>query len=106
MTSLELVDFINQLRADEGGYTPLRHDNFMAKVPRVIGESMSPKFLGVINQTMPQGGSKQREIYRFPKREATLMAMSYSHEISAQVYDKMEALDEEKFPCPLFRCRS
>jgi hypothetical protein len=36
MTSLELVDFIN---ADRGqGEAELTHANFMAKVPKVLGE--------------------------------------------------------------------
>lgn len=101
MTSLELVDFINQLRAEEGGYTPLRHDNFMSKVPRVIGETLAPKFLGSNTFTNGKGGTQTQSIYRLPKREATLMAMSYSAEISAQVYDKMEALEKQLYAHPV-----
>lgn len=63
MTSLELVQFINNQR-DEGE-AELRHDHFMAKVPKVLGEG-APKFRDTyINnqngQTYP--------CYRFPKRE-------------------------------------
>ena len=43
MTSLELVDFINTSRAPEE--PTLRHDNFMAKVPVVLGGE-APKFSG------------------------------------------------------------
>jgi hypothetical protein len=32
-------------------------------------------------------------MYRFPKREASLMAMSYSYELQAKVFDKMTALE-------------
>ena len=42
MTSLELVDFINAQRKE--GEAELRHDNFMAKVPKVLGEEMCEKF--------------------------------------------------------------
>lgn len=38
---------------------------------------------------------RQQPMYRLPKREATLMAMSYSHEISAQVDDKMQAVEKQ-----------
>ena len=41
MTSLELVDFINSTR--KKGESELRHDHFMAKVPKVLGEA-APKF--------------------------------------------------------------
>jgi len=44
MSSLEMVDFINATR--EEGASELRHDNFMAKVPSVLGEDQSPQFLG------------------------------------------------------------
>lgn len=91
MTSIELVNFINEVRKNESGYILLRHDNFMSKVPKVLGESYAPKFLG----TQRYGNNNSRSIYNLPKREATLMAMSYSHEISAQVYDKMEELERQ-----------
>ncbi|WP_293932155.1 hypothetical protein [Iodobacter sp.] len=44
LSSLELVDFINASRKE--GEAELRHDHFMAKVPKVLGEDLSPKFLG------------------------------------------------------------
>lgn len=67
----------------------------MAKVPKVLGEAAA-KFFAVdvfINGT---GGKVERDIYRFPKREACLMAMSYSYELQAAVYDYMEELDHQK----------
>ena len=42
MTSLELVEFINSQRQD--GDAELRHADFLAKVPQVLGEEMSEKF--------------------------------------------------------------
>ena len=39
MTSLELVDYINSQRGE--GESELRHDHFMAKVPKVLGDKAS-----------------------------------------------------------------
>lgn len=90
MTSLELVDFINSQRTE--GESELRHDNFMAKVPKVLGEeaalNLKDSYLGKDGTTRP--------CYRFPKREACLMAMSYSYELQAKVFDRMTALETEK----------
>jgi hypothetical protein len=84
MSSLELVEFINTLRGQDK--VQLRHDHFMAKVPKVLGFH-APKFLG----TQKYGNGNIREICVFPKREACLMAMSYSYELQAIVYDRMTA---------------
>lgn len=91
MSSIELVAFINSTRgADE---VELRHDNFMPKVPKVLGEKAAPKFLGTAFYEV-NGASRERQIYNFPKREAALMAMSYSYVLSAKVYDHMTELEE------------
>jgi len=88
MTSLELVDYINSQRGE--GESELRHDHFMAKVPKVLGEGGVPKFRDTY--TNPQNG-QQYAIYRFLKREACLMAMSYSYDLQAKVFDRMTALE-------------
>jgi phage antirepressor YoqD-like protein len=95
MTSLEIVDMINKERMQielNGGkkFVGLRHDNFMSKVVSVLGEEGALKFKA--SYLTPQ--NKEVAMYSFPKREATLMAMSYSPAISAAVYDKMTALEE------------
>lgn len=77
MTSLELVDYINSQR-EPGDSAVLRHRDFMAKVPNVLGEGGSDKYRGV--QVHPQNG-QTFSVYRFPKREACLMAMSYSYDL-------------------------
>jgi hypothetical protein len=82
MSSLELVAFINNQRGQDEA--ELRHNNFMAKVPKVLGTDAA-KFLA----TQKYGNSNCRDIYNFPKREACLMAMSYSYELQAIVYDRM-----------------
>ena len=89
MTSLELVDFINSQRGPDEA--ELRHDHFMAKVPKVLGEGGLPKFRDTYIH--PQNGQTY-QCYRFPKREACLMAMSYSYDLQAKVFDKMTALEE------------
>jgi phage antirepressor YoqD-like protein len=90
MTSLEIVDFINNHRKANGNNTELRHDDFMRKVPQVLGEMNAPKFYG----TQTYGNNNMRTIGNFPKREACLMAMSYSYDIQAEIYDRMTAMEQ------------
>lgn len=78
MTSLELVDFINQHRqqqAEQAGqafpsdeFPELLHKNFLAKVPEVLGER-SAEFAA----DLPDSYGRPRRGYRFPKRESCLM---------------------------------
>lgn len=99
MTSLELVEFINGDRKRQAsaagmvfpneGYPKLLHKNFLAKVPEVLG-STSAKF----SADLPDGYNRPRRGYILPKREACLMAMSYSYELQAAVYDHMTELEE------------
>jgi phage antirepressor YoqD-like protein len=92
MTSLELVGFINGNRKD--GQPELRHDHFMAKVPLVLGIEDAPKFRGIYRDSM----NRERPCYSFPKREACLMAMSYSYDMQAKVFDRMTELEKEANP--------
>jgi hypothetical protein len=85
MSSLDMVAYINATRDNNKG--ELRHDNFMAKVPSVIGELLAPSLLGTNTYVNGMGGTQTRTIYNFPKREAMLMAMSYSYKLQATVYD-------------------
>ena len=78
MTSLELAEMVG-----------VRHADFLEKVPKVLGEGQrkfSSSYRSVQNKTLP--------MYVFPKREACLMAMSYSYEMQAAVYDRMTALEQ------------
>lgn len=50
---------------------------------------MAPAFYNV------NGSIRERTIYHFPKREACLMAMSYSYDLQAKVYDHMTALENQ-----------
>lgn len=100
MTSLELVDFINEDRKARAeavgaqfpspGFAKLEHSDFMKKVPEVLCGGA-----GNFSDTYvhPQNGQTY-PCYRFPKREACLMAMSYSYELQAKVFDRMTALEQ------------
>ena len=104
MSSLEMVDYINaerQLKAEEEGmpfpckkYRKLEHRSFMKKVPNVLGNA-AEKFFATDTYINGTGGVVERDICNFPKREACLMAMSYSYELQAKVYDYMEELDRQ-----------
>lgn len=99
MTSLELVEFINNDRERQAvaagmtfpndGYPKLLHKNFLAKVPEVLGAT-SAKY----SADLPDGYNRPRRGYILPKREACLMAMSYSYELQAAVYDHMTDIEE------------
>jgi hypothetical protein len=93
MSSLALVDFINEDRQPEESV--LRHDHFMAKVPKVLGDA-APKFLGTAPYINGTGAKLERAIYNLPKREACLMAMSYSYELQAKVFDRMTELEAQQ----------
>lgn len=105
MTSLELVDFINSHRKQQAelagqpfpskGFAKLEHKDFLEKVPAVLGER-SAEF----SADLPDNYGRPRRGYRFPKRESCLMAMSYSYDLQAAVFDHMTAL-EEKLAKPL-----
>lgn len=90
MTSLELVQFINSKR--KAGEPVLTHKNFMAKVPRVLGVDQSAKYSADYLDTR----GRQQKCFVFPKREACLMAMSYSYDLQALVFDRMTALEEQE----------
>ena len=90
MTSLELVEYINSER--DTGATELRHDHFMAKVPYVLGLEHAPKFRGIYLDAY----GREKPCYDFPKREACLMAMSYSYDLQAKVFDRMTALEAKQ----------
>jgi len=97
MTSLELVEFINNQRINEDEPV-LLHKNFLAKVPQVLGEETSAKF----SADLPDAYGRPRKGYKFPKREACLMAMSYSYDLQAKVFDKMSALESKKLSLPSY----
>ena len=108
MTSLELVDFINAHRKEMAeaagapfpskGYAKLGHNDFMKKVPDVLGKDAG-NFSHIYRDSM----SREQDCYCFPKREACLMAMSYSYDIQAKVFDRMTALEDQLRVAPQAR---
>ncbi|AEJ01244.1 phage antirepressor protein [Nitrosomonas sp. Is79A3] len=89
MTSIELVEFINSQRGD--GEAILAHSDFLKKVLQVLGEKDAGNFSGIYKDSM----NRKKPCYVFPKREACLMAMSYSYELQAKVYDRMTGLETQ-----------
>lgn len=87
MTSLELVEFINSQRGE--GEAKLEHYDFLKKVPQVLGAEVAGNFSCYYKAS----NGKQNPMYTFPKREACLMAMSYSYDLQAKVFDRMTELE-------------
>ena len=102
MSSRELTLFVNQHRKSESQrngnkpFATLRHADFLAKVPVVLGDT-STKFF--VHEEIQNGATKRMmPSYKFPKREACLMAMSYSYELQAAVFDRMTELESAQVP--------
>ncbi|EAA6030683.1 Rha family transcriptional regulator [Salmonella enterica subsp. enterica serovar Kingston] len=103
MSSLQMVDYINadrKAKAQAEGmdfpckkYRKLRHADFTKKVPNVLGLGYAKNFAHPFKN---EQNGEEYPGYLFPKREACLMAMSYSYELQAAVYDYMEELDRQK----------
>ncbi|MFA6180385.1 MAG: phage antirepressor KilAC domain-containing protein [Candidatus Methylopumilus sp.] len=93
MTSLELVEFINSQR--NVGEAELQHKHFLEKVKKVLGEP-AENLAGLYKA----GNGQMQPCYKFPKREACLMAMSYSYDLQAKVFDKMTALESGQYKIP------
>ncbi|ARF50024.1 Rha family transcriptional regulator [Pantoea stewartii] len=99
MSSLEMVDYINADRKSKAEalglkfpckqYRTLQHKDLLKKTPKVLGEEHSAKFFAQYKDST----GRDLPCYQFPKREACLMAMSYSYELQAQVFDHMTALE-------------
>jgi phage antirepressor YoqD-like protein len=88
MSSLELVSFINSQRG--ASEAEVAHSDFLKKVEKVLGTDAG-KFSSIYKDSM----NRDKPCYNFPKREACLMAMSYSYELQAQIFDKMTELESQ-----------
>jgi phage antirepressor YoqD-like protein len=95
MTSLELVQFINNQR--DAGAAELMHSDFLKKVIQVLGGA------GNFSSTYLDTQNKVRPCYALPKREACLMAMSYSYDLQAKVFDRMTELETKNTVVSSFR---
>lgn len=104
MTSLELVEYVNSFRKEKAlqegvafpskGHAKLEHSDFLKKVLDVLGERAG-YFSVTFNVSGPNGATRKSPGYSFPKREACLMAMSYSYDLQAQVFDYMTELENK-----------
>lgn len=102
MSSLEMVDYINadrKSKAEAAGlkfpckrFTKIQHKHILAKTPKVLGREYSAKFSAEYKDST----GRDLPCYQYPKREACLMAMSYSYELQAQVFDHMTELEGGK----------
>jgi phage antirepressor YoqD-like protein len=94
MTSLQMVDYINALRKQESplDYTELLHKSFMEKIPKVL-KAAAINFATASYEV--NNAKRERQIAVFEKREAMLMAMSYSYDIQASVYDSWEEAEKK-----------
>lgn len=66
------------------------HSNFMIKAKKVLGDKL------VNFQELEKYLRGTRTILLLPEREACLMAMSYSYELQAKVYDEWQLLKNAK----------
>lgn len=66
------------------------HSNFMAKAKLVLKDVL--KFQDISKDSY----NRDRTILLLPERESCLMAMSYSYELQAKVYDAWQSLRNEK----------
>lgn len=87
MTSLELLDIINEVRK-LNGKPKLRYDNLIAKIESHPGIE-APKFLGHASCLMASGATRTEKLYNLPRRECDLLVMSESLALQAQVYDRL-----------------
>ena len=67
------------------------HSDFMKKAKKVLGEG-----LGKFSDTYLNSQNKELRCLMLPEREACLMAMSYSYELQAKVYDEWKRLSEKE----------
>ena len=66
------------------------HSNFMKKAEKVLGDALVDFY-----DRENYGNNNVRAILLLPEREACLMAMSYSYELQARVYDAWQALKQQ-----------
>ena len=92
MLSIDMVYYINATR--KGDAPKLAHADFLKKVPKVLGEEAAGKFTASYRDS----SGKKNPCYSLPKREACLMAMSYSYELQADIFDRWQELEAKQAP--------
>lgn len=84
VTSLELVDLLNSLRTD--GEPRLRHDHFMRKAKRVVGNCETFR----VPHTYPKNG-QTHSVFNFPRREACLIVLAHGCRVQAMMFDLLDS---------------
>lgn len=95
ISSLDLVSLINTIRKEEGIETVLRHDHFLVKIEKELGEDSQlfrSAYKNLQNREMP--------CYNLPKDEATLMLMSESRGVRKGVLLKLRELEAKQPKIP------
>jgi phage antirepressor YoqD-like protein len=90
MSSESIVDYLNATRDLSAG--ELTHKNFIVKIKKVLPDTHD-SFESSVNFDGYQGQPRTKQVYNFPRREATLLAMSYSYKLQAAVYDAWTAAE-------------
>ena len=87
MSSVQLVEVINEYRKLEGNTVVLRHSDFLVKVEKELVND-SPKYLGEYKSA--RGMVK---CYNLPKDECILMLMSESRTVRKGVLERLKELE-------------
>jgi len=77
------------------GESKYYHTKFMKRAEKVLGKDME-KFLHIPKDSY----GREMKILFLPEREACLMAMSYSYELQANVFDQWQSLKNNKPALP------
>lgn len=68
------------------------HSNFMKKAEKVLGDTV----VNFYEREKYNNGRNERVVLMLPEREACLMAMSYSYELQAYVFDEWQKIKSQK----------
>jgi hypothetical protein len=87
MSSIDLAKMCVPALTKSGKENKDQHSDFMKKAKDVLDSTF-----GNFSERETYGNNNTRTILLLPEREACLMAMSYSYELQAKVYDAWQAL--------------
>lgn len=88
ITSVEIVEIINITR--QAYEVDISHDDFMTRVPVLLGSESAKTFE---SSYLKDSFLNQMTCYCLPKREACLVAMSYSYEAQFAVYERVTLIE-------------
>lgn len=86
MSSIDLAKMCVPALTKSGKENKDQHSDFMKKAKDVLGD------IGNFSDIYLDSMNRKRDCLLLPEREACLMAMSYSYELQAKVYDAWQAL--------------